>query len=432
MEDLIELMVCKNCKNFDRTNSCCLVRHPPHSSLEYEKTNFGASCSLWEETLDKNELVEVYSLINEVLKEFVDTSEENYTILSLWILGTWFHSYFESYPYLFINAMKGSGKTRLLKLIKELSCNGDMLASLTDAVLFRTTGTLCIDEFESVGSKEKSSLRELLNTAYKKGGKVKRVRKKKTLNGEEQIIDEFLTYRPIAIANIWGMDEVIADRCFSIILEKSTNKITTRKVENFSTNQKIIKIKEKLGLLLGISSEKCCLCYVVSSQNIYTDWNTYIDNNNTNNTNTPNNTNNTKQHTFFDKIWNSEINGRNLELSFALLELAEDIGIFNKTLEVITKLISGKKEEDIYEGRDVMFFDFVSKMEEKEWYKIKELTYHFRESIEYDEEDKWLNEKWMGRALKRLLLLLDSKRTSQGREVVLNIQKAQEKIKMFK
>jgi len=53
-------------------------------------------------------LVWVYNrLPKEVLKEFIDTKEENYDIIALWIIGTWLHEYFETYPYLYINAMKG-------------------------------------------------------------------------------------------------------------------------------------------------------------------------------------------------------------------------------------------------------------------------------------------------------------------------------------
>ena len=64
--------------------------------------------------------------------------------------------------------MKGSGKTRTLNLITELSNNGKVLNSLTEAVLFRTTGTLAIDEFEGMERKGQENLRELLNSAYKK------------------------------------------------------------------------------------------------------------------------------------------------------------------------------------------------------------------------------------------------------------------------
>ena len=117
--------------------------------------------------------------------------------------------------------MRGSGKTRILKLIASMSKNGEVLGSLSEAVLFRTAKgrTICIDEFEKVGSHENQALRELLNAAYKKGQKIKRMKKA----GDEYVVEEFDIYTPICMANIWGMDEVLGDRCITIVLEKSND-----------------------------------------------------------------------------------------------------------------------------------------------------------------------------------------------------------------
>ena len=48
------------------------------------------------------------------------------------------------------------------------------------------------------------------------------------------------------------------------------------------------------------------------------------------------------------------------------------------------------------------------------------------------EDMKWLNNKWVGRALKRLSLITEKKRVSHGIQVVLDIGKAKKKIKFFK
>ena len=184
---------------------------------------------------------------------------------------TYLHKQFNAYPYLFVNAMKGSGKTRLLKLIAALSSNGEITAALSQAVLFRTSNdtTMCIDEFENIGSREKSDLREILNACYKKGSKVKRMRKKKTIDGEQQVIEEFELYRPLAMANIWGMEEVLGDRCISYLLEKSSNPIITKLIEDFDDNDCIKSIKTRF---------QCSLCSVVTSRNIQKEWNNYIKN----------------------------------------------------------------------------------------------------------------------------------------------------------
>ena len=87
----------------------------------------------------RSELNKSYYDLIRVLKDYLDTSEENYKTIALWIIGTYFHEGFNTYPYLFFNAMRGSGKTRALKLISSLSNKGDgsVQNNLTEAVLFR-------------------------------------------------------------------------------------------------------------------------------------------------------------------------------------------------------------------------------------------------------------------------------------------------------
>jgi hypothetical protein len=51
---------------------------------------------------------------------------------------------------------------------------------------------------------------------------------------------------------------------------------------------------------------------------------------------------------------------------------------------------------------------------------------------ESDDEDAWLNDKWLGRALKRLNLIIDKRRFAQGRQVTLDCDKAKKQLKIFK
>jgi hypothetical protein len=372
----------------------------------------------------------IFEKIKDVLKFYIDAKEENYDIIALWIMGTYQHKDFLTYPYLFFNAMKGSGKTRLLKIIKELAREGDMLASLSDAVLFRTTGTLCIDEFENIRHKDKNSLRELLNTAYKKGGKVKRMRKKKTIEGEEQVVEEFSTFRPICMANISGMEEVLGDRCISLILEKSTRKEITRAVENFDTNPFFKSLKQKL---VGV-----VWCSVVTLGELYNAWNEYIKYIYTYITLDTISTLTTQDFVeylpFFTKIEKTGVDGRNLELFFPLIILAQEIGVEDRILEIMEKICKERNVDDITESKDVRLFDYISTQSDKEWYKVKELTSMFRNYLgEGDsEEDPWINPKWVGRALKRLNLIVQKRRVREGMEVILDILKAKDKLQMFK
>lgn len=383
-------------------------------------------------------LKKTYKQILGILKEYLDMDEKYYPLVSIWIIGTWIHKEFETYPYLYINAMRGSGKTRLLKLIAALSKEGEILTSLSEAVLFRGNETLCIDEFERVAGKEKANLRELLNVAYKKGAKVKRMRKTKQQGNENYEVEAFNVFRPVAMANIWGIEEVLGDRCISIILERSQKKEVIRLIENFSQNPTILEVKNNFLRIW------CSLCSVVTYKQYTPNWNNYIKNTTKSNTETTLTTHNTyntdttlttQQQHFFDKIERSQIDGRNLELAFPLFMIAEMIG--EKTLDdlihTIECIIKERKIEESTESRDMLVYDFISQQEENDFISMIKLTNKFREFIgEEDQEGKWINTKWLGRALKRLSLYTNKRRMGHGIEVTLNIPKAKQKIKMFK
>jgi len=394
-------------------------------------------------TLTEQELNEVkiklgiiYEKLIQILRKYCDIKEEYYPLIALWTIGTYVHNEFTTYPYLFINAMKGSGKSRLIRLIAKLSYNGELLTSLTEAVMFRTTGTLCIDEFEGITRKGKEALRELLNASYKKGVKIKRMKKVKSMSGEEQVTEEFEPYRPIAMANIWGMEEVLGDRCISIILEKSNVVSITKLIEDFDTDFDIISVIE------DFKGELCSLCNVVVACNMNKEWNNYIISKHIttsihNNITTSNYININNFDTFFNKLDDSGIDGRNLELSMPLLIIANYLGddVFDKNLTFLKEIMTEKKSDELTESKDVAFLDFISQENDEGFFvSITKLTHDFKSFLSEDEdfEDKWINTKWVGRALKRLNLISKKMRKTRGIEVILNIKHAQEKIKMFK
>ena len=388
-----------------------------------------------EKEKNSDALLQAYKNILDILKEYCDLREDYYKIIAIWIIGTYFQDKFPSYPYLFINAMRGGGKTRLLKIIKTLSKNGEMLNSLTEAVLFRTSGTLCIDEFEGVSRKGNESLRELLNSAYKKGTKVKRMKKKKTMEGEEQVVEEFDVYRPIALANIWGMENVLSDRCVTLILEKSSKTEIVNLVEIFE--QQLITTKTK-ELLTSISNGKSDVSGDdVSMGNvykIYEDWNNYIKGNTTNTTHITNNTNTTNIRTGFldfKKLKFAGIDGRHLELSFPLILIASLLGEEDQLITSLQKIVEEKKQEDITENTDVSLYNFFSQeLPHNNYVTVKQWCNKFREFLQSNEE--WINPKWLGKALKRLNLIKEKRHRSYGAEVIIDFEKATKKMEMFK
>ena len=383
---------------------------------------------------------EAFEDIMFLLRQYCDLNDRYYPMFARWILGTYTHETFNAFPFLFINAMRGSGKTRLLKLISALAKNGDIQANISEAVLFRTAkgSTILLDEMESIGSKEKGLLRELLNAAYKKGIKVKRMRKTKDEDGESVMeVEEFELYTPIAIANINGLDDVLADRCIHLILEKSIKKGINKRIEDFDTNDTILKIKRTL------LANQCRLCRVVTQKNNIGKWNVYLDTtNDTNNTyyythtNYTNNLPTKEDEEVFQKIDESNIDSRNLELFFPLFVLARVLenGVFDEVLAIAKEMVDEKKVDETMESPDAMLYGFLATSAPIDWQGnyilINDITSKFKEHI--NEEAEYINSKWMGRALKRLNLISDKRRKGKGREVMINFNKARQKVMIFR
>lgn len=432
--------IVKNQPSYEKETNALFLSEEDFKGLADPLYEVGGNKSKFEEKIKDS-----YYLVNEILKSYCDLPEQYYHLITLWIIGTYFQDEFPTYPYLFLNAMKGSGKSRLLRLITYLSKDGCMLNSITEAVLFRTKGTLGIDEFEGITRKGSEALKELLNSAYKKGILVKRMKKKKTNSGEEMVVEEFDVYRPIVLANINGVDDVLGDRCLTIILDKSNNPKFTKKIEVFDYDTKI-------KLLKKFPFEECRKCRVDASGNIYMEWNDFITNHyniDTIDTHTYKDTidtNNTslleyakvplemevQKNSLFSRLDKIGINGRDLEISFPLFMISSWFGNDNlsKTIEVIKEMLEEKRKEDAIESLDVSLIDFASQQLEGKYLPLKDLMGQFRGFTQLT--DEWLNERWLAKALMRLNLIKDKIRKNYGRIILLDVTKAQEKIRMFR
>lgn len=377
-----------------------------------------------EKQMESDKIYESYINLKDLLKKYCDLDEKAYPIVATWIIGTYYHQLFHSYPYLFLNAMKGSGKTRTLKLITDLSKDGEILLQPTEAVLFRTTGTLGIDEAEGIARKGMENLRELLNGCYKKGSKIKRMKQKRDSDGSvKQVVEEFDIYRPLVLANINGMEDVLGDRCINIVLERSNTFGIIKLAEIWQTEKIFKKTKELLN--------QCSLCSVVHPDKLYTEWNNYIYTNYILHTNYTNYTNYTQ---LFKSLDLMDLTGREVELCLPLLFIGWHISekVYKELHYSIENYMVERKKEQFNESKDIMLIDMISQDTEPGFQSIKNLVKKFLDFTQEDNEDNEINPKWMGRALKRLNLVVDKKRMAGGVYVILNIEKAQEKIKQYR
>lgn len=388
------------------------------------------------------ELGECFDKMISLYQYYMDMPLEKIKFHVLYDIATYLHPKFNSFPLLYINAMKGSGKTRLLQLHAHLAsqAKGRVFIGVNETTLFRTEKhrTLIFDECESLPSKDKANFREYLNVCYKRGSTIERYRKVKTKDGESYEPELFEPFKPIIMANITGMDEVVGDRCLVTILEKSTKPRVVKKLEDFELNPAFNQLTRTLSEISVVMS-----CRYVSRE-LKQLWNEYlesiyndIDIYDINNTNDTESLKDLEMNEFFTKIDSSGIDGRNLELFFPLFSVARAISIetFEEFLEIAKNMVLIKKEDDMVESKDVALFEFVATLQNQglSYIPLKQLTSKFRTFLGDDTfEEKWINDKWMGRALNRLQLILDKKREASGRIVMLNFVKAKEKLKMFK
>jgi len=377
-----------------------------------------------EQEKGQNELYDAYMNVVEILRKYCDLNEEDYPIVATWIVGTYYHKQFHSFPYLFLNAMKGSGKTRTLKLITDLAYDGEILLQPTEAVLFRTTGTLGIDEAEGIARKGMESLRELLNGCYKKGSKVKRMKQQKgESGGMEQVVEEFNIYRPLALANINGMEDVLGDRCINVVLERSNKQGIVKLAEIWKEEEIFIKTKKLM--------DKCSLCRCIDPGKVYVEWNNYILHTYILYTNY---TNNIQYTELFKSLNLMDLNGREVELCLPLMFLAWHISpkVYEELHQSIKNYMGERKKDQFNESRDIMLIDMISQEPQEGFQQIKGIVNKFLQFTQEENEDREINPKWMGRALKRLKLIVEKKRLAGGVYVILDVTKAQEKIKQYK
>ena len=227
------------------------------SDLRLKQTHLGQTnlSSFVIEAFTKNkangaEPVRLFNRLKSYIGRFVYfTDQAQIETIVLWLMGTYCYTAFEAYPYLWITAEKGSGKSTLLKVMNPLCFNGDLLVSITPAVLFRKVQaqrpTLLIDEVETLtkGNKDNASaLFDVLNSGYMKGLSVERA------SGKDFALESFDVYGPKVFSGINEIDDVLKSRTIPVQLLKksSATKLERYKVERNALE--IIELQKELYL----------------------------------------------------------------------------------------------------------------------------------------------------------------------------------------
>jgi hypothetical protein len=176
-----------------------------------------------------------YCTIRGLFKKYIEIESRYYDFLTLWATGTYFFHLFTSYPYMCLMGVKKSGKTKLLDIVGVIGFNAVHSSNMSASTLFRLVQggrcTLLIDETEQLKNPERlQDFRSMLLAGYKKGTLVYRS-EKTTMDKFEPIGYEI--FAPKIMANITGLENVLEDRCITIIMKRGLDKaiINTEVIE---------------------------------------------------------------------------------------------------------------------------------------------------------------------------------------------------------
>ncbi|MDD2927690.1 MAG: hypothetical protein PHE30_02440 [Candidatus Omnitrophica bacterium] len=196
-------------------------------------------------------IAEVFNDIYKLIKGYIDFGNDIWAkYISLWIIGTYFHRLFETYPYIHLNGDMESGKTKTLMFTAWLAFNAELTFNSSPSYVVRAVhnnhSTCCIDEAEGLKHSDDQDCKLLVsmyNSGYKKGsfcGKSEQLEK----NGQ-WIPKQFEAYAPKIFASIRGLEASLNSRCIPIIMLKTGNReIKNRELD--SNDQNFTRIRDKL------------------------------------------------------------------------------------------------------------------------------------------------------------------------------------------
>ena len=174
---------------------------------------------------NKREFIDIFEQVQRFLKQFVVfKSEDEPVVLTNYIVHTYLFKLFEFTPYIHIySATKQCGKSLLMGILKELSCKGEMVISISEAIfryIHKEQPTLVLDEVDRWDKESKQQVYGILNSGYQsKGGEVMR------MTGKSHEPTKFITYCPKILGGIDrnSLPDTLQDRSISIELTRKTS-----------------------------------------------------------------------------------------------------------------------------------------------------------------------------------------------------------------
>ena len=190
----------------------------------------------------------------EKLVDFGDSEKRWADLLSCWVIGTYFHRMFNSFPYVHLNGHMDSGKSKTLLLTMQLAFNGEMNVNSTPSYITRTihdNNSSCgIDEAEGLhGGEDAITLVAMYNAGYKKGSYIG---KSEGTSKQGWKPKRFDSYSPKMFGSIKNLLPTLSSRVIPVIMTRTSNKeIKNRDVDIYDPTFQ--EIRDQLYLMMMMS-----------------------------------------------------------------------------------------------------------------------------------------------------------------------------------
>jgi Protein of unknown function (DUF3631) len=157
------------------------------------------------------------------IRDYVIAGSAQADTLTLWVAHTHAFAAFETTPFLVLTSpTKRCGKSRTLDVLELLAANPWRVITPSEAVLYRKISqdpapTLLLDEADAIFNSKSSDtepLRALLNAGNRRGTFVPRC------VGPQQVLTDFSTFCPKALAGIGELPDTITDRAVVVRLTR--------------------------------------------------------------------------------------------------------------------------------------------------------------------------------------------------------------------
>jgi len=174
--------------------------------------------------------------IVEFIRTHIELDEIKYQILARYVLMTWFYERFDRIPYLRIIGPSGTGKSRLLDVLFEITYHSSKLGvGVTPANIYRWLdkypGTLFLDEADFSNSSSTDVITQILNGGFSKDVPVMRC----SIKSDNFHPEPFNTFSP----KIFACRELVEDNALeSRIISINSQELTRTDLQRYLPDRK--------------------------------------------------------------------------------------------------------------------------------------------------------------------------------------------------